>query len=75
MLNFTKDIPQRAFINAEILQTALPTEGFQQAIQDIAKKYKLNDYIYTNPAYCVSLLYCLIVVPKELFVKKKCRSH
>ena len=74
MSNFTKDIPQSAFINAEIRQAALPTGDFQQAMQDVVKKYGLTDYTYMNPAYCVSLLYCLIVVPKELFVKRNAKA-
>lgn len=68
MTDLKKEIPQRAFINAEILQIAEGTGNFRQAMQEITQKYGLSDYLYKNPAYIVSLLYCLIVVPKEIFV-------
>lgn len=68
MTDLKKEIPQRAFINAEILQIAESTGNFRQAMQEITQKYGLSDYVYKNPAYIVSLLYCLIVVPKEIFV-------
>ena len=71
MTDLKKEIPQRAFINALILQSAEHTGDFRQAMQEITKKNGLSDYVYENPAYIVSLLYCLIVVPKEIFLQKK----
>jgi hypothetical protein len=69
MTDLKKEIPQQAFINAEILQIAESTGNFHQAMQEITQKYGLSGYVYKNPAYIVSLLYCLIVVPKEIFAE------
>ena len=69
MNNLTQEIPQRAFINAQIVQEAIKTPGFQKAIKKFERHYSLGKYEFINPAYVVSLLYCLLVVPRELWVK------
>lgn len=70
--NFRHEIPARAFINAQIIQEARSTSGFENAIKkvlsmDIYKSQGLVEYQFENSAYVASLLYCLIVIPKEIW--------
>lgn len=67
MSDLADEIPQRAFINAEIFQLALKTGALDSATSQISKKYSIPEYSVENPAYIVSLLYCLVVFPKELW--------
>ena len=67
MVDLADEVPQRAFINAEIFQLALKTGALDCATYQICKKYNLSEYSVENPAYVLSLLYCLIVFPKELW--------
>jgi hypothetical protein len=67
MSDLRNEIPQRAFINAQILQQAALTPDFQAAVQQVAKVYGLIQYEFMNPAYVASLLYCLLVLPREVF--------
>jgi len=72
--NLRHEIPARAFINAQIIQEVRSTPEFQQAIRNVLESSLYYDqgftqYQFENPAYVVSLLYCLIVVPKELWAK------
>lgn len=66
--DFTSEIPQRAFINAQIIQKVISSSDFQQTIKEVADSYGLMDYNFLNPAYISSLLYCLLVVPREVFL-------
>lgn len=68
-MNLRDEIPPRAFINAEIMQQIRDTATFTNAIKKICRKYNIPDYQFENPAYIISLLYCLIVIPKEQFLK------
>jgi len=66
-----EEIPLRAFINAQIIREAEKGNDWQAAIRAICEKYAsqgLAEYQFMNPAYVVSLLYCLLVVPKELWI-------
>src|SRR4030043_339490 len=71
------EIPARAFLNAQIIQEVRDKSEFKQAIKTVIttghyKNQGLTEYEFQNPAYVVSLLYCLIVVPNELWgVKQK----
>lgn len=62
------EIPQRAFINAQIMQKVHDDPNFQRAVASVAEGYGIGEYQFMNPAYVASLLYCLLVVPRELFV-------
>lgn len=71
-MNLRHEIPARAFINAQIIREARNTPDFQKSIQKVISSPQYNaqgldGYQYENPAYVASLLYCLIVVPKELW--------
>ncbi len=69
MKNLAAEIPQRAFINAEVIQRVHDSGAFQAAVHEVAGGYGIRDYQFMNPAYIVSLLYCLLVVPRQLFVE------
>ena len=69
MTDLREEIPQRAYINAEILQLATDTPAFRESINIVKGKYRLQEYDFMNPAYIISLLYCLLVVPREIWLK------
>jgi len=73
-VNMRNEIPQRAFINAQILQLAEKVNDWGKAVDSIAKSYSLGQYEFKNSAYVASLLYCLLVVPKEIWIQKN-RCH
>ena len=68
MEDFRKEIPQRAFINAQIIQQVMDSSDFQDAIDQVSNNYGLSHYQFMNQAHIVSLLYCLLVIPREVFV-------
>jgi len=69
MKNLAEEIPQRAFINAQVIQLLHDSAPFQEAVSAVSGHYGLRNYEFMNPAYVVSLLYCLLVVPRQLFVE------
>jgi len=74
MTDRRKEIPSWAFINAQIVQLAVQTRDFRQCVRHVEKQYGLHSgalNYFINPAYLVSLLYCLIVVPKEVWVLRE----
>ncbi|MGN6187128.1 MAG: HEPN family nuclease [Thermoanaerobaculia bacterium] len=67
------EIPARAFINHQILQSPTLLPALDKATQALfnTEPYRnqgliAGEYSIMNHAQVVSLLYCLIVVPKEL---------
>jgi hypothetical protein len=71
MTELRNEIPKRAFINAEIVQRVATTQAFRDALKAIQQKYSILEYQFMNQAYVVSLLYCLLVVPKELWLGRE----
>jgi hypothetical protein len=69
MKNLAAEIPQLAFINAQIIQRVIDSVAFQAAARAVSGGYGIRDYQFMNPAYVASLLYCLLVVPRQLFVE------
>jgi hypothetical protein len=69
-MRLTKEIPQRAFINAQIVQEAQRTGNWAEAVNSICALYELAGYEYMNQAHVASLLYCLLIVPKEIWIGK-----
>lgn len=65
--NFREEIPQRAFINAQIIQLAEQSGSLDVQVKRVCDTYGIANYRVTNPAHAVALLYCLIVVPHELW--------
>ncbi len=75
-MDLQHEIPKRAFINAQIIQEARDKPDFIRSIKKVISSPQcstqgLAEYQYENPAYIASLLYCLIVVPKELWANPK----
>src|SRR5262245_4581630 len=69
MDDFRAEIPIRSFVNARILDRAIEGDSFQAAVQDSLAEFGAPgiDYHFKNPAYIAGLLYCLVVVPKEIW--------
>jgi HEPN pEK499 p136 len=67
------EVPVWAFLNAQIVQEAFRSGDLTKAIWRIEESYGLppNSLPIINLAHVVSLLYCLIVVPKELWATDK----
>jgi|tagenome__1003787_1003787.scaffolds.fasta_scaffold20852411_3 hypothetical protein len=65
--DFRDEIPRRAFIDAQILQLAAASGELRGSIDAISVPYGLDRYLPLGPAYAAGLLYCLIVVPRELW--------
>ena len=69
--NFLDQIPVTAFINAQVIQEALRNGNLLGVLRATAKQQNLPDGLrewpLVNPGYVASLLYCLIVVPKEVW--------
>jgi hypothetical protein len=74
MINFRKEIPARAFLNAAIIDRLVETDAFAECQQNALTKAGFASdiqYQYKNPAFIAGLLYCLIVVPKEIWISTK----
>jgi hypothetical protein len=71
MNDLRTEIPRRAFINAQIMQLVVNTSEFRNCVLQVFTNYDLPemalDYEFKGPSYVASLLYCLIVVPKEIW--------
>lgn len=67
MHDFRNEIPQRAFINAQVIQDAITSGDLERVLAKWATHYGMPNYTLLNPAHVASLLYCLIVVPKEIW--------
>ena len=58
-MDFRDEIPQRAFINAQIVQLAEQTDSFAHCTRQVCEGYGISNYRVTNPAHVAGLLYCL----------------
>lgn len=67
MDDFRSLIPQSAFINAQVIQDAMAEGDLERIMSRWARHYKIPFWTLMNPAHVASLLYCLIVVPKEVW--------
>lgn len=71
MIDRRTEIPSFAFINAQIIQKAIHTTDFGQCVRSVEEQYGLSPgelgdgFFYAS--HVVSLLYCLIVVPREVW--------
>lgn len=66
------EIPSWAYINAQVLQHAHRSHNLSESVSYVEGHYGLSPHSLSimNPAYFISLLYCLIVVPRELWLKR-----
>ncbi len=71
MIDRRSEVPTWAYINAQILQEARAAGLLAPAIARVEAHYGLasGSLNLENSAFLLSLLYCLIVVPKELWVR------
>jgi len=67
MNGFRGQIAQFAFINAQVLQRAVARGELRDSLAAVTRSYALESYELINPAYVAALLYCLIVVPWEVW--------
>lgn len=63
-------IPQCAYINAQILQSLNDIHAIQNLVKQVGQSLGVENYSFMNQAYIASLLYCLLVVPREVFVAR-----
>ncbi len=74
--DFTNEITVRAFMNAQIIGIAQKNGDLKKATETVVKEYELpNNYDIQDNSWIVSLLYCLLVVPKALFEKHGFSKH
>ncbi len=69
--NLRLDIPARAFINAKLISLVQDGASLSNAKQHLLPeiglpKEEIYGYRLDDPAMVISLLYCMIVVPREL---------
>jgi hypothetical protein len=67
LTDFRDEIPHRAFIDARIIQHALASGHLSTSTNVVSSFYDISGYKLLGPAHAVGLLYCLIVVPRELW--------
>jgi hypothetical protein len=67
------EVPVWAFLNAQIVQEAYRSGDLATATRQVEKSYSLtpDSLSVINLSHVVSLLYCLVVVPKELWATDK----
>lgn len=71
MIDVRTEIAALAFVNAQIIQEAERTRALIEPTRRVEKMYGFpaGSLRLVNPAHLIGLLYCLFVVPKELWVK------
>lgn len=71
MTDVRTEIPALAYVNAQIIQEANRMGSLDEPIRQVEINYGLpvGSLRILNPAHLIGLLYCLIVVPKELWLK------
>jgi len=70
MHNFRDEIPLRALLNAAIIDRVVETSTFKQGVGEVLTLAGSPgaEYQFKNPAFIVGFLYCVIVVPKEIWI-------
>lgn len=68
-MDYPNNIPAYAYLNMLVIQHAIRSEQFRAiqtaALRECCPDQDLSSYRVINPAYAISVIYCLIVVPKE----------
>ena len=67
MDDFCAQIPACAFYNMQVLYEATDSGDLKGSIHKWSQRCGIPDLSIMNPACVASLLYCLIVVPKEVW--------
>lgn len=68
------EIPAKAYINAQIIEQAERTGAFDEPTRQVENMWNLKKGVLkrlgiANSAHLAGLLYCLFVVPKELWLE------
>lgn len=73
MEDLRSQVPSCAFINAQIIQKAHTDGALESATRYVEKLHNFppSSLSIHNAAYSISLLYCLVLIPKELWLKNK----
>jgi len=72
MTDYRNEIPLRALLNAAIIDRAVETAEFERCVRDVLTLAgATNEYQFKNPAFIAGFLYCVIVVPKEIWIASK----
>lgn len=73
MPNYRNEIPLRALLNAAIVDRAVQTTQFEECVREVLTLAGSQgaEYQFKNPAFICGLLYCLIVVPKEVWISSE----
>lgn len=75
MIDKRKQIPKLAYIEMQILQKAFKTDALVPSARHVEEEQKYPKDVLGNGGFqqvrVISLLYCLIVIPKELWNLKK----
>ena len=71
MSDYRQEIPAAAYISKLIIQEADKAGALDDATRSVEKLFGMpeNSYSIRNISQVVGLLYCLIVVPKELWLR------
>ncbi|MFO8008160.1 MAG: hypothetical protein R6V05_10530 [Candidatus Brocadiia bacterium] len=67
MHDFRSQIAQSAFMNAQVIQEAITRGELRDSLCAVARFHGLDSYHMINAGHVAALLYCLIVVPWELW--------
>jgi len=61
------EVPARAYLNAQFIGLGERFGAFRDAQRIFLQEKGVGSYSLSNPALIASLLYCLVVVPKEFW--------
>jgi hypothetical protein len=72
MTDYRNEIPLRALLNAAIIDRAVETAEFEECVRTVLKLAgSMGSYQFKNPAFIAGFLYCVIVVPKEIWLSSE----
>ncbi len=66
-MNSSDTIPFIAYLNYVFIDKLAQNDVFKSGETEIAKQFGISGYFYNNEAETISRLYCLLVVPKEVW--------
>lgn len=66
-MNSSDTIPFVAYLNYVFIDKLAQNDVFKSGETEIAERFGVSGYFYNNEAETISRLYCLLVVPKEVW--------
>lgn len=71
-MDLRSEIPSRAFINGMIIDRAQQSGSFQEIVREVFQTGchapPDSEYQFKNPAHVMGLMYCMLVMPKEIWL-------